>query len=464
MIAPGDRVLVAVSGGPDSVSLLYILNEIKREYRFDLSIAHVNHMARGRDSDEDARFVEVLGRELGLQTFMERVDVCKEKKNLKTSFQEAARILRYQSLESILKRLGGTWLAVGHTADDQVETVLINLLRGSGLKGLAGMPEKRDAIIRPLIDCFRNEVEAYLDSRQLHYRIDKTNGSGKYLRNRVRRDLIPVLRGFNENISSSLLETARIVRDDDQCLSGQTDRLFPEISSFEAGSQCVALDRERFQAQPPGLQKRLVRQAIALINGDMRRISAKHVDKVIDLFGRYGLGRQIDLPGHLIAVSGAKGVEFKKNPGKAESIQSNKASDVPAMEVKIPGMTELGAVGIKFHTRLLTFCDWRNSGHVPNRAFLDFDKTGAGIKARFFKPGDRFIPLGMKGRKKLKCFFIDEKVPRESRETIPILTTGNDDIIWVYGKRIAEDYRVTEKTKRILLIQGVEAPLFPVTE
>ncbi len=454
MIVPGDHVLAAVSGGPDSVSLLHLLNEIKGECGFDLSIAHVNHLSRGKDSDEDADFVADLGEKLGLPAYIERVDVAKEKERLKTSFQEAARMLRYQALKSVLQRIGATRLAVGHTADDQAETILLNFLRGSGLKGLAGMPESRGAIIRPLMNCYRTEVTAYLDLRKLKYRVDSSNSSRKYVRNRIRHELIPVLEGFNQNIKAGLLETARIIRDDDECLAEQADRLFAELLVSEVKGKEVILDREKLRRQPLALQKRLLRHAILSIRGNLRRISTHHISKVIDLFESCEGRRQIDLPDHLIAVSSPKGVELRKNRKDARSIQLNTEAAPSSLELKIPGMTEIEEFGLKFQAEVLADGQVPSQQGNPNQACFDFDKIGSGIKARFFKPGDRFVPLGMRGRKKLKSFFIDEKIPRESRRTIPILTTMNDDIIWVYGKRISNNYRVTGKTRNILLIEG----------
>ncbi len=454
MISPGDKVLVAVSGGPDSVCLLYLLKEMREEFPFDLSIAHMDHMARGEESAEDARFVRALGKKLGLETFIERVDVCKEKETLKTSFQEAGRILRYRFLESILKDMGGTKLALGHTADDQMETFLINLLRGSGLKGLAGMPEMRGPVIRPLIDCARVEVEAYLAGGNLDYRVDTSNASNKYQRNRIRHELLPVLKTFNENIASNLLETVKIIRDDDECLTGQARSLYAEIAVPLAHGEGVGLDREKFNRQPAAHQKRLVREAISLIQGDLRRITSKHVQEIIELFADSRVGKKINLPGQLIAVSEPRGVLLRKSSESRSRDASVEIKRLESIDLVVPGATKIGDTGLNLRTKLLASSDWRESDKRSDQAFLDFDKTGPAIQARFFMPGDRFTPLGMTGRKKLKSFFIDEKVPREQRDSIPILTTGMGDIIWVYGKRIAENFRVTDKTRKILFIEG----------
>lgn len=452
MVTSEDKVLVAVSGGADSVSLLYLLKELQREIRFELAIAHMDHMARGEKSSEDARFVEALGRKLGLATFVEKVNVGEAKETLKTSFQETGRILRYRFLESTLENIQGTKLALGHTADDQVETFLINLLRGSGLTGLAGMPEKRGAVIRPLIDCTRAEVEAYLASRNLEFREDASNADSKYLRNRVRHELLPVLKTFNRQIASNLRETAKIIRDDDQCLAEEAQRLYQGLVSPQTAG--VVLDRVKFNQQPKAYQKRVVREAIFQVQGDLRRVTAGHVQKIIELFADSRVEKKINLPGQLIAVAGPLGVQLLKSSELRSGGVENSQTALNSTKLLIPGATKIEGTDLNLHTKLIALDDWKDLKKNPDQAYLDFDKTGATIHARFFRPGDRFVPLGMTGRKKLKSFFIDEKVCREQRESIPILTTGVGDIIWVYGKRIAENFRVTHTTRKILFIEG----------
>ena len=455
MVSPGDRVVAAVSGGADSVVMIHLLKEMMvNTPPFELAVAHLNHMTRGDDSKEDAVFVARLGERLDLETFIEEIDVAAEKKRMKTSFQEAARIVRYEFLERILKKWGGTWIALGHTADDQVETVLMNLLRGSGTRGLSGMPPQRDSLIRPLHECFRHEVEAYINRCGLVFRSDTTNQSDDYLRNRVRRELIPLLESYNPQVKSTLIETSRIVHDDEECLQGLVDRLYAGVKVETMENGLLALDVGAINAQHPALQKRLVRQAIREVKGDLRRIGARHIQDLLMLFDAATSGKKIHLPGGLAAICTGKSVIFYETPLEENDISPEGQESSP-VEVKVPGLTEIGVAGLKLHAELMSPEDFYTRSFGSRQACLDFDKTGPIIQTRFFRPGDRFIPLGMKKSKKLKSFFIDEKIPRAERKLVPLLTTGDGDIIWVYAQRIAETYRVTDATRNILLVEGV---------
>ena len=402
MTIPGDKVVTAVSGGPDSVALLHVLHEMQDEFELELCIAHLDHMARGKESDEDARFVERLGQKLGLRTFIERLDVSREKESLKTSFQEAARTLRYRFLLSLMERVEGARLALGHHADDQVETILINLLRGSGMKGLSGMPETRGAVIRPLIDCTRAEIDDYLQTRGLECRQDSSNASDKYLRNRIRQDLVPVLKKFNENFSANLLQTARIIRDDDRCLDDQTDRLYAEMVIPTNKGQAIEIDREKFLHQSPGFQKRLVRKTIVNIQGNLRRISIGHVNQVIDLFRFIESGKRINLPGALIAISRENGVEFQI---EADPFLKDPLEPLSSTELVIPGATEIGRTGIRLQSRLISSGNWVDREKSRNRAFLDFDVTGEGIQGPLFQAGGPVCPAGHAGPEKTEILF-----------------------------------------------------------
>lgn len=458
MISSENRILVAVSGGSDSVVLLHLLNKLKlRSSSIFLAIAHLNHLARGEDSNRDADFVVKLGEALGLETFVEESNVTLLGKNMNTSFQESARIIRYDFMQRVLKSWGGDLIALGHNADDQAETVLINLLRGSGLLGLTGIRARRDNFIRPLHDCFRNEIEDYISLHGLEYCLDKTNCENNYLRNKIRLELIPSLEFYNPQIKSSLTATAKLLTDDEDYLENEVEKVLPKVEFVSKKNNFASLCVDLFKSQHPALQKRLIRHAILIAKGDLRSISARHVLGILRMIKSERGAKEIHLPGNLTAVCANGKLSFCKTHHHKNDIDGSITDDFLSRDINIPGFTEVGFRGLSFNAKLVSRENVNVSEYSAssNQAYLDYDKTGPHIRMRFFRPGDRFVPLGMKGSKKLKSFFIDEKVPRRQRRSIPLLTSKNDDIIWVYEKRIGENYRVTDKTCNILLVEGV---------
>jgi tRNA(Ile)-lysidine synthase len=216
----------------------------------------------------------------------------------------------------------------------------------------------------------------------------------------------------------------------------------------------LALDVGAINVQHPALQKRLVRQAIREAKGDLRRIGARHIQDLLVLFDAAASGKEIHLPGGLAAICTGKSVVFYETPPEENDILPEGQENAP-VEIKVPGWTDIGVAGLKLHAELMSPENFYKRSFSSRQACLDFDKTGPIIRIRFFRPGDRFIPLGMRKSKKLKSFFIDEKIPRAERKSVPLLTTGDGDIIWVYEKRIAETYRITDATRNILFVEGV---------
>jgi len=454
LVSSGDRILVAVSGGPDSVAMLHLLNKLKLEsLDFCIAIAHLNHLVRGADSKRDADFVEQLGKSLGIDTFVEEIDVIALNSNMKTSFQESARNIRYDFLDRTLKKWEGNVIALGHNADDQAETVLINMLRGSGLLGLTGIPTKRDHFIRPIHNCFRNEIQKYICAHNLEYCSDVTNYEKNYLRNKIRLELIPFLEIYNPQIRSSLSGTSRLLADDEDYLQGQVDRILAQ-SAETAMLEFPKLEVDFLKAQHPALQKRLIRQAILVVKGDLRAISVRHVLNILGFINYQTGSKELHLPGGLTAICSGGILSFYKSLRKQVSTLSSGDNEHLLIDINIPGLTNVGVRGLKFKAKLVSKENITDFSKNQSLAYLDYDKTGSKIKVRFFRPGDRFVPLGMKGSKKLKSFFIDEKIPKSERKSVPLLISKDGDIIWVYEKRIGENYRVTDKTRKILLLEG----------
>ena len=306
LIAPGDKVLVAVSGGADSLALLYLLEQFSKELGYELFVAHLNHLVRGKESDEDASFVEKEANKLSLPVFIDKIVV--KKSGLKSSFQESARILRYQFLEDVLTSIKGNKIALGHTADDRIETVLMNFLRGTGLRGLAGIPEARGHVVRPILSCTRSEIEGFLDGQNLIYRTDSSNNETKYLRNKIRHEVIPFLKTFNPDISGNLLGLAEIARGEEQWMSEKTRELYSQLVTPENGDLCFEITK--FENQPLAMKRRLIREIFYRLNGSLREITALHVQQVLNLFSRARVGCWLKLPGNVRVVCGYDTVCF----------------------------------------------------------------------------------------------------------------------------------------------------------
>ena len=451
LIAPGDKVLVGVSGGTDSIVLLHVLHWFSRIQNYNLIVVHINHMARGKDSDADSDFVESVANKLKLPFYLKKIDVEIERLQLKTSFQDAARIIRYQFFEETLQSVGGNKVALGHSADDQVETILMNILRGTGLKGLTGIPQVRGSIFRPFLGIHRKDLEIYLKEKDFSFRDDSSNSDKKYLRNRIRHELIPHLETYNPGIKKSLKEMSGIAREEDSLLSQMTSDIFIQKIG-ECNEKNIVWNIEDFQSYPSALRKRLVREIFCRITGDMQAITGYHVQQIINLFNSPKAGKIINIPRGVTVTCSYESVLFSKLIG---GISENEPLVTP---IVVPGITELLEGQIRrVETKIFTDKKVLSSLDPGRQAFFDLGKTGFVIQARFFRKGDRFYPLGMTGHKKLKSFFIDQKVPQSMRSKIPILTNADDDIIWVYGQRISHLYRVTDKTKKVLLIEGNKA-------
>ena len=453
LVSSGDKIVVGVSGGADSIALLQVLHFFSKTKNYDLAVAHVNHMTREGESCIDAAFVKDTAEKLGLPFFLKEIDVKHKKVQFKKSFQETARLIRYKFFDETLKVVGGNKIALGHSADDRVETILMNILRGSGLKGLVGIPQQRGNIIRPFWEIYRKDLESYLEGNKIPFRDDLSNNDSKYLRNRIRHELIPYLETYNPNIKKKLQEMSEIVGADDALLSQMTIDIFNRKTlGHEENEKNIYWKIDDFLSYPVALRQRLVRETFCRIAGNMLHITAHHVREVNDLFNSPKVGKTLNIPRNIKVICSYDSVVFQQRiEDPRDNISEKESLPIPIL---IPGFTELTEGQIKVETQILEGKREFSSLNPSTQAFLDFEKTGFIIKARFFRPGDRFRPLGLLGNKKLKSFFIDSKIPKHIRHKIPLLTNGKDDIIWVYGQRIAHCYRVTNKTRKILFVQG----------
>jgi len=457
MLKPKDSVLIGVSGGPDSVALFHLLLTFAPRFSLRLGVAHLNHCLRQDDSDKDAEFVASLAGRFGLPCYIHKINVRKYQIENKLSLEEAARRVRHGFLNHVAEKNRFNKIALGHHFDDNAELVLMNLFRGSGPLGISAIPPVRNGkIIRPLLQSNRSEIITFLDQNGLKYISDPSNRDTRFLRNRIRHDLIPLLKtSYNPKISQSLNRLASIIRSEEEWIEGVIHPLFEKAAlSIQDGR--IALSVSILNGIHLAAQRRIIRKAISKIKGDLRRIRLTHIDSAINLL-EYGPDHgNIDLPdGIRIQRKGDVILFFReKSPLRNMDEKSERAEMLP-FEYPIKKPESLFIKEINAHIKftemgkkdLPDLC-----GTGQNTGFFDRDALSFPLVLRNFRHGDRFTPLGMTGTQKIKKFFIDKKVPRKERTRCPILLCRGK-IIWVAGYRIDESVKVKSSTKNVLKIE-----------
>ncbi|MBP7176384.1 MAG: tRNA lysidine(34) synthetase TilS [Thermoclostridium sp.] len=452
VLLPGTAVVAGVSGGADSVCLLHVLQSLTRLRSFSIFAVHVNHLLRGCESDEDESFVRSLCAQwqVPLQVFREDVYAVAEEKGC--SVEQAGRLVRYQCFHRVMQEVGAEYIAVAHHRDDQAETVFFHLLRGSGLEGLCGMEDSTRGILRPFLDTGKDEILAHIAENNLVYRTDSSNQDNSYTRNAIRNELFPLIEkrtGFP--VTPSLHRTARLLRIDRDYLQQMAVQHFEGLVVFK-GDNSIALARENLNKLHPAMAGRCIRMAWEEITGSITGIEEKHVSALLQLSSGKASGRMIHLPGEICGT-----VEYGR---LFLSRRSQSHSSAPfQVPLTVPGTTELMQQGILVHTALYDREDYmkafgglEKSGETSLQQIFDYGKINKGINIKSRCNGDIFYPYHSPGSKKLKEFFIDEKIPRDKRENIPLLAVDNN-IIWVMGFRTSEKYRVDHSTRVILFVR-----------
>ncbi len=460
LLQPGQSVLVAVSGGPDSVALLSILHSLAAAWTLSLHVVHCNYGLRGAESEEDASFVAALCRRLAVPCLVRPLHARERKPGASSSLQARARELRYRLFRDLATELHADRVALGHTADDQAETVLLRMLRGAGLRGLAGMPHIRDHLfVRPLLGVTREEILSYLQAAGLSYRTDSSNAKSVYLRNRIRLELLPLLESLTPAATRLLARQADIVRADDQLLDRLAARCLQRVTQRGDATRLV-LDRAAFRRQPLALQSRMLRlasQTLAPASAGLRR------DQTLSILASLTTKRS--------------GRVWEVGPVKV-------SADQEALEIMLRSERSLPAVPETGSPRgapvwdseevtlqsLPVTASWLPTGEVirvrsvtPARglallkhpssaaALLDADRLALPLTIRSWRRGDWFVPTGMAGRrKKLQDYFTDAKLGRSMREHIPLLLS-RDQIAWIVGRRVDARFAATASTTRFML-------------
>jgi tRNA(Ile)-lysidine synthase len=424
MLKPGDRVVISVSGGPDSVCLLSVLHALSAELKISLHIAHLDHMFRGKESEDEARFVDNLARKLGIPATIEHIDVPAFCSAHGLSPQVGAREVRYSFLNRVAQAKGAIRIATGHTATDQAETFLMRLLRGAGAAGLSAIPPVRGNIIRPLIESTRDEILEYLRAAGLTFVTDPSNAKSLYMRNRIRLELMPVLKQYNPRIEETLASEAGLLRDEDEATALYLETVIQCILTKD--KDVVTLMRDKFNALPLAFRRRIFRTSTATVGLKPSEMSLVQTDEALAFMTTSQSGRSLSLPRGLTL-----GREYDQFIISAVHVAQNFS-----YMLTLPGTTIIPELGMAVETQLMEKRGISPAGENNLwQAMFDYDKISPFLTIRNRRPGDTFCPSGMGGRsKKLQDYLVNKKVPRRLRDSVPLLYSGAD-LIWVVGYR-----------------------------
>jgi tRNA(Ile)-lysidine synthase len=443
MFDNGDKVIVAFSGGPDSTCLLYILNELKEELGITLVGAHVNHCLRGDESDKDEEYAKKVCESLNIGFYSNKVDIHRISKEKNISCEMAGREVRYEFFEELMVKLKANKVALAHNANDQAETILMRLMRGTGIEGIVGIKPVRDKIyVRPILHLSRKEIERYCHVNSISPRIDKSNLENIYARNKVRLDLIPYIEeNFNKDIIKTLNRLSDIVKKDNDYLEDISAKEYKKYC--ETGEKKVIINKKAF-GEHEAILSRIVRGALLTVNSNLYNFEKVHISSIIEL-QKHHTGKTIMLPQNIIVENcygnmhiyiGAKSTEANNRQYPLNVNEKNLISHLDKV-VELDIIPKSKFIEIKANDYI---------------KYFDYDKLDKPIILRYRKDGDSFMPLGMTGKKKLKDLFMDLKVPKVKRNEIPLICFG-DDIGWVVGYRVSEKFKISKDTKNILKIR-----------
>ncbi|WP_035990127.1 tRNA lysidine(34) synthetase TilS [Brevibacillus borstelensis] len=450
LLEPGETVVVGISGGNDSTALLHILWALNSHYQYGwkLHAVHLNHGFRGEEAGRDADYAGELCQSLGVSFHLFERSIPDVMKETGMGAQEASRAVRYDLYKQVALRTGAAKVAVAHHADDQVETVLFRLLRGTRLSGLTGMPARRWLVegqvelIRPLLHVSRAELERYCEENALFPREDSSNRSRKYARNLIRLEVMPLLEQVNERYREHILSLSKAVQEDEAYLQKQSrDQLKAVVIKQKKGD--VTIDADKFQSCDVALQRRMITLILSYLSSQIEW-SSQHVEAVLRMIEGNRPSAELDLPGAVTVARAYRQVRFQTNGQKLYR-------QIFCYQLAVPGTTLITESGAAVHTFYRDGpIDW---ARIPDHAAaFDADRLPGPLCVRNRKQGDRMPLWGTAGSKKLKELLIDAKVPQKWRDRLPILTAG-DQVIWVPGIRRSAIAPVSERTKRVLYVE-----------
>lgn len=441
----GDKVVVAVSGGPDSICLLHILYKLKEKLGISLVVSHINHCLRGKESDKDEEYVEDFCENLGIECFVKREDVHKISKEKGISCEMAGREVRYDFFIEVMNKVNANKIAVAHNANDQAETVLMRILRGTGLEGLVGIKAIRDdTYVRPTINSTRKEIEDYCSYNNLKPRIDKTNLENIYTRNKIRLELIPYIeKNFNSDIIQVLNRFSDTVKIDNEYMNKVSSELYAKYCKRE--NDRVIITREAFK-EHEAILTRIIRGALKEVKGNLYNVDKNHIYDIIHI-QKNSTGKTIMLPNGIRVLNSYGNIQLYivSMEEKIDTLEKEYGLNVNTKSI-------LKDINLNISLEVINNQEGINFDKGSFIKYFDYDKINGNIKLRYKKNGDRFTPLGMKGSKKIKDFFINLKIPQNERGKIPFVVFGNE-IAWIVGYRISDKFKVDKSTRNILKIK-----------
>lgn len=453
MLEKGDQIIVGVSGGADSVCLFHVLLELREEYGLTLYVIHVNHGIRGEEALRDEEYVRELCAKEKVAFQAVHKDIPALAKDGRMSLEEAGRKARYEVFNQYFSAYKCNKIAIAHNKNDNAETILFHMFRGSALAGLTGISPVRDAVIRPLLCLERQEIEAYLHERGISYLDDSTNFTLDYSRNKIRHGILKEAEALNKRAVSHIAKAGESLKEIQEFIEKSTGKALERVLiKGEKGS--LLLKAEELKAEDTVIQKEMVRKAFYMLSESLKDMEALHVRSVLELLEKQP-GRRVNLPYGITAVREYGHIElYTENRGSGEEAGSIGKTE-EERELMVPGVTPLPEKGKNLLATILTY---KKNMIIPQSIctkWFDYDKIKDTVLIRYRKQGDFLCIDGKGGTKKLKAFFIDEKVPRQERDVLPLLADGSH-IMWVIGSRISEAYKVDENTSRVLEIKITE--------
>ncbi len=442
MLSSGETVLVGLSGGTDSVCLLSVLAGLRTRYDLTLHAVYVDHNLRPEEVRKEIAFCEDFCRGREINFLVKSVDVLSRVKKLGHNKQEAARELRYQAFDEAALEVGATKIALAHNADDQIETMSMRFLRGAGPAGLSGMPAKRGKVIRPLIEIERADIESFLSDGKIPFVVDSSNLDTEYFRNRVRRVLVPVMKELNPSLAGTMAHTSSILQEEERYFSIVVTKVLMKMISRKTNSR-IELFLAPMESMDTVILRRVLRRAIDETDS-LRGISFTHVEDIIELVRRGASGDRLYLPRGIRVIRGYSLLV----------VTSDRPVRIDEYELHPPAEVAVKDAGTVIRASLDNVKG--DAGDGRSSVLLDAAAMKFPLRIRPRAAGDFFFPMGFGRRKKLQDFFVDAKVPRDERDMVPIVVSG-DDIVWVAGYRADHRFRVhggTEIFLRLDIIKG----------